>query len=443
MIFWIRLLYNILFPVVLVLMLPGFALRMIRRGKYRHKFGQRFGIYSEGVERKIADTGRIWVHAVSVGEVNIAMKLIQDLRESDPSLEFVLSTTTSTGFKLAASRKTPWLEPIYNPLDFYPVARRAMRLIRPRLLVLVEAEVWPNCVCEARKIGCPVLLVNARLSARSERRFRKIRWIAAPVFNQIDTLCLQEPAERERWISLGVEPSKLEVTGSIKFDDAAAAPRPARDFWPILESLGFQRGNPVIVAGSTFDGEELLIAEVHKQLRKKHPGLFLVLVPRHQERGEALTAQLEQAGFQVARRTQPGAIEKPDLLLVDTTGELSNWYRCATTVFIGKSLMAQGGQNPAEAVAAGVPVVFGPNMQNFASLVSSFLRAKAAIEVTDAGSLEAAWDELLRSPELRTKMSHAAAECLAVHRGATARTVEIIRDRLQADPRSCNPVRSS
>ncbi len=443
MIFWIRLLYNLLFPVVLILMLPGFALRMIRRGKYRHKFGQRFAIYSEGVERKIAGTGRIWVHAVSVGEVNIAMKLIQDLRESDPTLEFVLSTTTSTGFKLAASRKTPWLEPIYNPLDFYPVARRAMRLIRPRLLILVEAEVWPNSVCEARRIGCPILLVNARLSARSERRFRKIRWIAAPVFNQIDTLCLQEPAERERWISLGVEPSKLEVTGSIKFDDAAAAPRPAKDFWPILESLGVQRGNPVIVAGSTFDGEELLIAEVHKQLRKKHPALFLVLVPRHQERGDAVTAQLEQAGFQVARRTQPGTIEKPDLLLVDTTGELSNWYRCATAVFIGKSLMAQGGQNPAEAVAAGVPVVFGPNMQNFASLASSFLRAKAAIEVTDAGTLEAAWNELLQSPELRTKMSQAAAQCLAVHRGATARTVQIIRDRLQPDPHSCNPVRSS
>ena len=150
MIFWIRLLYNFLFPVVLVLLLPGFLLRMIRRGKYRHKFWQRFAIYSEGVERKIAGTGRIWIHAVSVGEVNIAMKLIQALRESDSSLEFVLSTTTSTGFKLAATRKTSWLEPIYNPVDFYPVARRAMRLIDPRVLILVEAEVWPNCVCEAK-----------------------------------------------------------------------------------------------------------------------------------------------------------------------------------------------------------------------------------------------------------------------------------------------------
>jgi 3-deoxy-D-manno-octulosonic-acid transferase len=434
MIFWIRLLYNLLFPVVLVLLLPGFALRMIRRGKYRHKFWQRFAIYSEGVERKIADTGRVWVHAVSVGEVNIAMKLIQDLRESDPSLEFVLSTTTSTGFKLAASRKSTWLEPIYNPLDFYPVARRAMRLIRPRALVLVEAEVWPNCVCEAKRIGCPVVLVNARLSRRSEARFRKIRWIAAPVFNQIDTLCLQEPDDRDRWVSLGVKPSKLEVTGSIKFDDSAAAPRPERDFWPVLETLGLSRERPVIVGGSTFEGEELLLAEVYRELQKKHPGLFLILVPRHQERADGIVAQLEQNGFQVSRRTQPGLVEKPDLLLVDTTGELANWYRCATAVFIGKSLMATGGQNPAEAVTAGVPVVFGPNMQNFDSLVSLFLKANAALEVTDSGSLESAFDRLLLSPELCQTMTKAAAECLEIHRGATRRTAQIIQNFLQNSP---------
>lgn len=438
MIFWIRLFYNLLFPVVLVVMLPGFALRMIRRGKYRHKFWQRFAIYSEGVRRKIAGTGRIWVHAVSVGEVNIAMKLIQGLRESDPTLEFILSTTTSTGFKLAATRKTAWLEPIYNPLDFYPVARRAMRLIRPRALVLVEAEVWPNAVCEARKAGCPVVLVNARLSQRSESRFRKIRWIAAPVFNQIDALCLQDPADKARWTSLGVDPAKLLVTGSIKFDDAAAAPRPIRNFRPVLESLGVKPESPTIVAGSTFDGEELLLAEVFQQLRKTHPDLFLILVPRHQERADAIVSQLEQTGLKIACRTQPGSVEKPDLLLVDTTGELASWYHCATVVFIGKSLMAKGGQNPAEAVAAGVPVVFGPDMQNFASLAAAFLRANAAIEVADAGTLQAALDQLLRSPELRRSMTKAAAECLEIHRGATLRTVEILQGLLRQPHRTCN-----
>ena len=436
MIFWIRLLYNLLFPVVLLVMLPGFAFRMIRRGKYRHKFWQRFATYSEGVERKIAGTGRVWIHAVSVGEVNIALKLIQTLREQDPSIEFVLSTTTSTGFKLAATRKTPWLEPIYNPLDFLPIARRAMRLIRPRALVLVEAEVWPNCVCEAKSLGIPVILVNARLSPRSEKRFRKIRWIAAPVFNQIDILCLQEPADEPRWRSLGVDPAKLHTTGSIKFDDSAAAPRPVKDFRPVLESLCVPTQAPVLLGGSSFEGEELLLSEVFQQLRKTHPSLFLILVPRHQERADSVANQLAQTGLRLARRTEPGAVEKPDALLVDTTGELASWYRCATVVFIGKSLMARGGQNPVEAIEAGVPVIFGPNMQNFASLAEAFLRAGGAVQVSDAGELQDAIDEFLRSPERRQESTRAALRCLEVHRGATARTITLLQSLLPKSQRN-------
>jgi 3-deoxy-D-manno-octulosonic-acid transferase len=430
----IRLLYNLLFPVVLIVMLPGFALRMIRRGKYRHKFWQRFAIYSEGVERKIAGTGRVWIHAVSVGEVNIALKLIQTLREDDPAMEFVLSTTTSTGFKLAATRKTPWLEPIYNPLDFQPVARRAMRLIRPRALVLVEAEVWPNCVCEAKSLGIPVILVNARLSPRSEKRFRKIRAIAAPVFNQIDILCLQEPSDKTRWLSLGVDPARLRTTGSIKFDDSAAAPRPVKNFRPVLDSLGVPADAPVLLGGSTFDGEELLLAEVFLQLRKSHPSLFLILVPRHQERADSVAHQLAQTGLRLARRTEPGAVENPNALLIDTTGELASWYRCATVVFIGKSLMARGGQNPVEPVEAGVPVIFGPNMQNFASLADAFLRAGGAVRIRDAGELQDAIDQFLLSPERRQESTRAAQRCLEVHRGATARTIALLRE-LLADSR--------
>lgn len=434
MIFWVRLLYNLLFPIVLLVMLPGFALRMIRRGKYRHKFWQRFAIYSEGVERKIAGTGRVWIHAVSVGEVNIALKLIQTLREDDPGMEFVLSTTTSTGFKLAATRKTPWLEPIYNPLDFLPIARRAMRLIRPRAVVLVEAEVWPNCVSEAKSLGIPVLLVNARLSPRSEKRFRKIRWLAAPVFNQIDMLCLQEPADEPRWLSLGVDAKRLRTTGSIKFDDSAAAPRPVKDFRPVLESLGVPADAPVLLGGSTFEGEEVLLAEVFQQLRKFHPSLFLILVPRHQERADSVAHQIAQTGLRLARRTEPGAVENPDALLVDTTGELASWYRCATVVFIGKSLMARGGQNPVEAVEAGVPVIFGPNMQNFASLAEAFLRVGGAVRIHDAGELQDAIDQFLRHPERRRESTQAAQQCLEIHRGATARTITHLRNLLEEKP---------
>ena len=426
----VRFFYNLLFPIVLLLLLPGFLIRMTRRGNYRHKFGQRFGIYSAGVREKIAGTNRVWVHAVSVGEVNIALKLIQSMREADPELAFVLSTTTSTGFKLAVSRKSAWLEPIYNPLDFYPVARRVVRLIRPRCLILVEAEIWPNILWEVRRMGAKAALVNARLSPRSEKRYRAARWITAPVFNQLHLLCLQEARDTDRWKSLGLDPAKLVLTGSIKFDDSATAPRPLRDFWPVLEEIGVPKNTPILLGGSTFEGEELILAEVYKELRQSHPDLFLILVPRHHERAEMVARQLEGAGLTVMRRTQPFAEGKPDVLLVDTTGELAGWYLCASVVFVGKSLCAKGGQNPAEPVTAGVPVIFGPHMQNFSTLVRAFLQVDGAIEVDDAHEIRNAIESLLANPARRADMVANAAKCLEIHRGATQRTIVELQSRI-------------
>ena len=424
----VRFLYNVVFPMAVLLMLPSFLMRMIRRGKYRHKFGQRFGIYSPGVRERIAGTDRVWLHAVSVGEVNIALKLIQALRDADPSLVFILSTTTSTGFKLAASRKSPWLEPIYNPLDFLPVVRRVMQTIRPRALILVEAEVWPNVVCEARRLGAKAVLVNARLSPRSEKRFRAARMIAAPLFNQLDALYLKEPEDIARWTSLGVRQDKLHVTGSIKFDDSAAAARPIRNFRPVLDALGVPVDAPVLLGGSTFEGEEEILARVFLQLRKSRPDLFLILVPRHHERGDAVARQMERLGLKVARRTQSDQRTRPDVLLVDTTGELVSWYLCATVVFMGKSLCDRGGQNPAEPLAAGVPVVFGPHMRNFASLVQGLLRNQAAMEISDEATLQVAVESLLSSPEKRNAMVRRGVKCLEIHRGATDRTVSLLRE---------------
>ena len=421
----IRWIYNLAFPVVLLVLLPGFLVRMLKRGKYRHKFWQRFGIYSPRVLEKLGG-GRIWVHAVSVGEVMIAMKLIQAMREKDPASSFVLSTTTSTGFKLAARAKCPWLEPVYNPLDFFFTARRAVRAIRPKMLVLVEAEIWPNIVCEARESGAKVVLVNARLSPRSERRFKAARWITAPVFNQLEVLCLQEPEDIGRWSALGVERNRLVVTGSIKFDESATERRTPRDFRPVLRALGVSDESPVLLGGSTFEGEEALLAGVFLELRKKHTDLFLILVPRHFERTPGVASQLEKSGLKVALRTQPAPSEPPDLLVVDTTGELRDWYACATVVFVGKSLCAKGGQNPAEPVAVGVPVVFGPHMQNFSTLSRQFIRHRGAIEITDAESLRAAVDQLLENPDLRAATAANARKCLEVHQGATARTIAAI-----------------
>ena len=419
----VRILYNLAFPFVLLALLPGFLFRMLKRGKYRHKFGQRFAIYSPRVRQKLSRGGWTWVHAVSVGEVMIALKLIREMKNHDPQLPVVLSTTTSTGFALASKEKGEHLETIYNPIDFFWTATRAVRLIRPRRLILVEAEVWPNLTAEAKARGATLALVNARLSKRSESRYRMIRPLASAIFNQLDLLCVQEPADAKRWESLGVDARKILCTGSIKFDDQADGSRASRNFRRILAELGVEESAPVILAGSTHSGEERLIGEIVIRLKRDFPNLFFIAVPRHAERWKEVREQLDQIGLRVALRAGEGrAPENPDTLLVNTTGELRDWYDQATVVFVGKSLTAHGGQNPAEAVAAGKAVVFGPNMENFSSLAAQLVREGGASQVSNAAGLEQKLRELLSHAEKRVELAANAARCLEDHHGATART---------------------
>lgn len=423
----VRLLYNAAFPFVLLGLLPGFLFRMLRRGKYRHKFGQRFAIYSPRVREKLSPGGWTWIHAVSVGEVLIAQKFIRELKRREPELRVVLSTTTSTGFALANTEKSDWLEPIYNPVDFLWSARAAVKLIRPRRLILVEAEIWPNLTAEAKKQGATLALVNARLSARSEARYRLVRFFVAPVFNQLDLLCVQEPADAGRWEALGVERKKILVTGSIKFDDAGDGALPRRDFRPVLRELGVPEDAPVLLAGSTHAGEEKILGEIVLRLRRDFPGVFYIVVPRHAERWRSVRDELAQLGLKVALRTDGGELPAgADVLLVNTTGELRDWYDTATVVFVGKSLTAHGGQNPVEAVVAGKAVVVGPNMENFSSLVLQLVRGRGIVQVSDAAGLEAEVKSLLSDPARRSALAAEGVRCLEVHRGATARTCEAI-----------------
>jgi 3-deoxy-D-manno-octulosonic-acid transferase len=419
----VRLLYNLAFPFVLLALLPSFLYRMLKRGKYRHKFGQRFGIYSSRVRRKLSRGGWTWVHAVSVGEVLIALKLIREMRTRDPQLPVVLSTTTSTGYALASKEVGENLEAIYNPLDFFWTARRAVRLIRPRRLILVEAEVWPNLTAEAKAQGAILALANARLSVRSESRYRAIRPLAKRIFNQLDLLCVQEPADARRWRRLGVDTRKILCTGSIKFDDQTDDRRTPQDFRKILADLGVEESAPIVLAGSTHSGEESVLGEIVIRLKREFPNLFYVVVPRHAERWKEVREQLEKRGLRVAVRAHDNSSAgKPDTLLVNTTGELRDWCDQATVVFMGKSLTAHGGQNPAEAVAAGKPVVFGPNMENFASLAAQLVREGGALQVFDATELEEELARLLSDSQTCRQLAVNAARSLQTHSGATART---------------------
>jgi 3-deoxy-D-manno-octulosonic-acid transferase len=434
----VRILYNLAFPFVLLALLPNFIFRMLKRGKYRHKFGQRFAIYSSRVRRKLARGGWTWVHAVSVGEVLIALKLIREMRSRDPQLPVVLSTTTSTGYALASKEAGDYLEAIYNPLDFFWTARRAVRLIRPRRLILVEAEVWPNLTAEAKAQGAILALANARLSVRSESRYRAIRPLAKSIFNQLDLLCVQEPVDARRWRRLGVETRKILCTGSIKFDDHTDDRRVSHDFRKVLADLGVEESAPIVLAGSTHSGEESVLGEIVLRLKREFPNLFYVVVPRHAERWKEVREQLEKRGLKVAVRAHDNSrVDNPDTLLVNTTGELRDWYDQATVVFIGKSLTAHGGQNPAEAVAAGKPVVFGPNMENFASLAAQLVREGGALQVFDATELEEELARLLSDSQTRRQLAANAVRSLQAHSGATARTcdalesIEALRSRPQ------------
>ncbi len=423
----IRLLYNLLFPIGLLFFLPAYLLKMQRRGNYRRNFGQRFGFYSNAVRARLASGPRDWIHAVSVGEVAIALKLAAKLRELDPTFACVLTTTTTTGFAFAEKEAPAWMEVMYNPLDFWPVVRLAFATIRPRRIILVEAEVWPNLAAAARARGVPLALVNARLSPRSERRFAKVRFFVEPTFRCLDLVCAQEHKDVARWAAIGVRRGVVREVGSIKYDSVESGGEsdlPLR----ILGSFCIDGARPILFGGSTHPGEEEILGDVFLQLRAEFPSLVLLLAPRHVERTREVLATMKKLGLRVGLRSTGESTlgEEPDCLLLDTTGELRIWYAVATVVFIGKSLTAHGGQNPVEPILAGKPVIFGPHMENFSGLAASLLEQRAAVQIADSAELATRCAELLRDPALRQQLVDNAGRALAVHRGATQRTAELV-----------------
>lgn len=425
----IRLLYNLLYPLGLLFFLPGQISKLLRRGNYRHKFGQRFGFYDSAVRARLASRRCTWIHAVSVGEVAIALKLCSKLRQLDPEFFCVLTTTTTTGFHVATSEAGEEMEVLYSPLDFWPIMRRAFALIRPVRIVLVEAEVWPNLAAEARRRQLPLVLVNARLSKRSEARFNRFRFFIKPTFRCLDAVCVQELEDVERWLALGVSRERIHHVGSIKYDPADVRLNPDLPL-EILRTFGIDRDSPILFGGSTHRGEEEILGEIFQRLRTDFPAFRLIIAPRHVERVDEIRTQLQRLGVNVCLRSESGGqcAEPPDCLLLDTTGELQHWYAVATIVFVGKSLTARGGQNPVEPIFAGKPVLFGPHMENFSALAHALVANEAAVQVRDPNSLQQQIAWLLRDREAALRLVANAQAVLARHNGATARTAQLVLD---------------
>ena len=426
----IRFIYNLFWPVGLLFFLPGYLAKMVRRGGYREKFGQRLGIYDRELRARLSKQRSTWLHAVSVGEVNVALKFTNALRALDPDLRCVLTTTTTTGFAFARKNAPRCLEVMYTPLDYWPIMRRAFSVIRPARIVLVEAEVWPNLAAKAHARRIPLALVNARLSPHSERRYRQFRFFIAPTFQLLDLVCVPEKEDAERWAALGVSRHRIRVTGSIKYDPDVQKERQAvaASLWD-ASSVGAPNRS-VLFGGSTHRGEEEILATVFLRLHQQFPSLRLFIAPRHVERLREIRAQLDALRLHVALASEAHTHREPntDCLLLDTTGELQRWYSIATVVFMGKSLTAHGGQNPVEPILAGKPVVFGPHMENFATLAKALVSKNGAVQVRDVDSLEHALAELLRDSEARQRLVQNAYDVLRTHQGATARAAALIHE---------------
>src|SRR5262252_4683442 len=299
-----RTLYNILFSIFFVLAAPYYFWRMHRRGNWQQGFAQRFGRYDAKFKQAITNRHVLWLHAVSVGEVNICTQCIRVLEPRLPNLKIVVSTTTTTGMEELQRKLPNHISRIYYPIDFRAFVSHALNTIRPEAIVLVEAEIWPNFIWRARSMGIPLFLVNARLSERSYPRYKLFRFIFRPLFRAFTGIGAQNEADAAKLRQLGCRPEAIHVGGSLKFDAAKLDERRRLDVQAMLRQLGVPVGAPVLVGGSTHPGEEAILAEQFLRLRQKFPDLFLVLVPRHFERCREVGRELEARKIKFAYRTE-------------------------------------------------------------------------------------------------------------------------------------------
>jgi len=432
----VRLAYNILFTLSFLLASPYYFWRMRRRGNWRTGFEQRFGKFDVKLKQAITNRQTLWLHAVSVGEVNICTNLIRVLEPRIPNIKIVVSTTTTTGMGRLKEVLPSHIAKIYYPIDRKKFVARSLSAFHPEAIILIEAEIWPNFIWRARSMSIPLFLVNARLSDRSFRGYRRYGFLFHKLFASFSGVGAQNDADANRLIELGCRPDAVKIVGSLKYDAARLDEHRRLDVPGILAQVGCQPGAPVLVAGSTHAGEEVILAEIHQRLRQQFPDLFLVLVPRHYERSREVGRELNNRRVSFAYRSDVvvGKSEHDggvNCLIVNTTGELKLFYEEATVIFVGKSLTAQGGQNPIEPGALGKAMVFGPNMQNFGEITGRFLAQQAAVQVNDAAALEASLARLLADASEREQMGRRARAVVEENLGAIQRTVDMIVPHLQ------------
>jgi 3-deoxy-D-manno-octulosonic-acid transferase len=416
--------------IVVYLLLPYVVGNLVWRGlrypAYWHRWPERFGFVAS-----LAPQRAIWVHAVSVGEVRSAAPLVTALLERYPAHRLVVTTMTPTGSAQVREIFGDRVSHCYVPYDFPDAVRRFLDRVRPEAAVIAETEFWPNIFAECGRRRIPLLLVNGRVSQASLRGYLRVPGLAREMLGNADLLCAQTRVDAQRLRNLGAPEQLLHVTGNLKFD----VELPIRLLEEARELRGhWGRERPVWIAASTHGGEERKVLEAFASLRAIYTDLLLVLVPRHPERFHAAARLCRRRGYTVALRSRtPGPLPPGTQVLVgDTMGELQRLYAAADVAFIGGSLVPHGGQNPLEACAVSVPVVFGPHMFHFEEISAMALERGAARQVHDVADLVAAVALYFEQPDLRKAAGRAAYTLVTENRGALARTLEHVVDTLRA-----------
>ncbi len=413
-------LYSVLLALGFVLVLPLYLWRGRADGRYLRTFAERMGRLPESLSPPGA-RGAIWVHAVSVGEVLAARPLVAALEALFPDRAVFLSTTTPTGHAVAKRSLRATERLFFAPFDWKGPVRKAMDRLQPALLVLVETEIWPNLIHEAKRRGVAVAMVNGRISERSHRGYRRIRPLLREVLREVDLFLMQGDAHAERIRDLGAPFDRVRVSGNVKFD--LEAPKTSETLAALL-----RREGPLVVAGSTVEGEEAAVLSAFSKVRERVPSAWLLIAPRHPERFDLVPALVREAGLRCVRRSvlEPGAAAAADVVLLDTLGELAQVYGLARVVFVGGSLAPKGGHNILEPAVLGRPVVVGPHMENFREIEAAFRAAGALVQVEDAQGLARELLSLLTDEARNREVGERGRAVVEQNRGALARTVSAL-----------------
>jgi len=420
--------YSLLTLLLFVVVSPYFVYQAIRYKKYIGSLGQRLGFLP--IAFNFDGEESIWIHAVSVGEALTARALAADLKARYPRLRLFLSTTTIAGQQVARRNVSNVDAVFYLPFDWTFIVRRTLNLVRPRIFIMMETEIWPNLLRACRKRGVKTVLINGRISSRSYPRYRLIRPFFRRVLSDVDRFCMQSEESARRLVDLGADQARVTVTGSLKFD-SLELPGTTAHGKPRERVLRFFRLGPnrtVVVAGSTLRGEEAAVLRAFKRIKSTMPSALAVLAPRQPERFSEVERLALDAGFATVRRTDLPIDAEPraDVVVLDSIGELAQIYQLATAVFVGGSLVDHGGHNILEPAVFGKPVVFGPHMQNFKEIADAFLANDAAVQVHTERELDDALLALVTDPVRRARLGAAARALVEANRGAKTKTLAVI-----------------